>query len=124
MAKIYPEDVLERVRTRRRGAARRLRGRETATALAAQGLNALITAGAPEGFDDEEAHAFMSTLKNHRLRMVGYGSPERSAVSPKGGPASFAPSPNFDECDWDPRFDKEDFAELRRQGYGVADWRL
>ena len=124
MAKIYPEEVLERVGTRRYGAARRLRGRETATALAAQGLNALITAGAPEGFDDDEAHAFMSTLENHRRRMIGHGSPDRSGASRYVTLSSAAASPNYDQCQWDLRYSKEDFEELRRLGYGVADWRL
>ena len=124
MAKVYGEDVLERVRTRRHGAARRLRARETATAVAAKGINALIAAGAPEDFDTEEAEAFMSTLKNHRLRMVGYGALGRSAGAGPVALASAKASPNYDECEWDPRYSEEDFAELRRLGYGVADWRL
>ena len=124
MAKVYDFDVMERVRTRRHGAARRLRARETATAMVAKGLNALIAAGAPDEFDSEEAHAFMSTLRNHRLRMVGHGSPGRSGAPEKGAAPSIGTGANYDECEWDSRFDKEDFAELRRQGYGVADWRL
>ena len=52
--------------------------------LVAKALSALIAAGAPERFDSEEAQAFMSTLKGHRLRMVGYGSPASPAAIMRG----------------------------------------
>ena len=124
MTKTYTDDVLERVRTRRHRAARRSSARETATSMVAKALNALIATGAPDDFDSEEAAAFMATLKGHRLRMVGYRSPARSGSIANGAQTSLRTIPNYDECDWDPRFSKEDFVELRRQGYGVADWRL
>lgn len=124
MAKVYSEDVLERVRTRRYKATRRLRAREAATDKVARALNVLIADGAPEEFDGEEASAFISTLKNHRLRMIGYSSPASPAGMDIGAPNPLAPIPNYDQCEWDTRYSKEDFAELRRLGYGVADWRL
>ena len=124
MAKVYDQEVLERVRTRRHRAALRSRARETATGLVAKALNALIAIGAPEDFDSEEAQAFMSTLKGHRLRMVGYGSPASPRAIMRGELTSPQVAPNYDECEWDPRYSKDDFAELRRQGYGVADWRV
>jgi len=95
-----------------------------ATTRVAKALNVLITIGAPEDFDSEEAQAFMSTLKGHRLRMVGYGSPAGAAAVKSDEQTSVREIPNYDECEWDPRYSKDDFAELRRQGYGVADWRL
>jgi hypothetical protein len=124
VAKVYGSEVLERVRTRRHHAARRQRARETATGKVAKALNALIDAGAPADFDSEEAHAFMSTVRGHRLRMVGYGSPARFATIKQGTEAALATMPSYDECEWDPRYSKEDFEELRRLGHGVADWRL
>ena len=90
----------------------------------AKELNELIAAGPPGDFDSEESHAFMSTLKGHRLRMVGHGSRAKPALRKNDAKTSHQASSNYDECDWDPRYGKEDFAELRRLGYGVADWRL
>ena len=115
---------MERVRTRKFRAALRRRARESASEVVARAFGLLITAGPPDDFDEEEAHAFMSTLKNHRLRMVGYGSPARPAAAQNGAQTQLLVSPNYDECEWSPRYSKEDFAELRRLGYGVADWRL
>lgn len=92
--------------------------------MVAKGLDALIAAGPPPDFDSEQARAFLSTVKNHKLRMVGQGSPAAPAAARSCALGPNTPSANYDECDWDSRFSKEDFAELRRQGYGVADWRL
>lgn len=115
---------MERVRTRKYRAALRLRARQTARVKVAKALDELILNGAPDGFDGEEKHAFLSTLENHKRRMVGeQRTPMRPMRLDGERPSSWPPG-----CDeamqWDPRLSKEDFAELRRQGYPVADWRL
>lgn len=122
VAKTYRDDVLERVRNRHQRAVLRRGAREVATAMVAKGLDDLLAAGPPAHFDGEQARAFASILRNHKDRMIGRVAP--AAASKTCSPGPNAPSANYDECNWDQRFSKEDFAELRRQGYGVADWRL
>lgn len=124
MAKVYSEEVLERVRTRQCHAARRLRARQAATSIVAKALDELISKGAPDHFDAEEEHAFLLALKGHKLRMIGqFSRPVRATTVGHANPVS-GPSGGYDMVQWDPRYSKEDFAELRRLGYAVADWRL
>ena len=124
MAKVYGEEVLERVRTRQCHAARHLRARQAATSMVANALDELISKGAPDHFDGEEEHAFLSALKGHNVRMIGHHSrPIRATTAGDPNPVSGS-SGSYDLVQWDPRFSKEDFAELRRLGYAVADWRL
>ena len=124
MAKVYGEDVVERVRTRKYGAARRLRAREAATVKVANALDELISIGAPDDFDDEQEHAFLSALTNHKRRMVGdHPRSMRTMTSDGARPSSWPPGCD-DAMQWDPRYSKEDFAQLRAAGFPVADWRL
>ena len=124
MSKVYDDDVLERVGTRRCCAAKRLHGRQDATTRVVKAIDELIAAGAPDDYDSEEAEAFMLTLKNHKLRMVGKGAPEMLETIENGHQPPDGTNGNWDQCEWSPRYSKEDFADLRRRGYGVADWRL
>lgn len=124
MAKVYGDDVVERVRTRKHRAAVRLRARQAATFKVANALDELISNGAPDDFDGEEGHAFLCALKGHRRRMVGHSPRPGSAAAVEGARPSSWPPGCDDAMQWDPRLSKEDFAELRRQGYLVADWRL
>lgn len=123
MAKIYGEDVVERVRTRKCRAAVRLRAREAATVKVANALDELISIGAPDDLDAEQAHAFVATLKGHRRRMVG-DHPRPMRANADGARASSWLPGCDDAMQWDPRYSKEDFAQLRAEGYPVADWRL
>lgn len=124
MAKVYGEEVLARVRTRQCRAARRLRARQVATSMVANALDELISKGVPDHFDAEEEHAFVAALKGHKLRMIGHHSqPIRATTAGDPNPVSRS-SGSYDLVQWDPRYSKEDFAELRRLGYAVADWRL
>ena len=124
MAKVYGEDVVERVRTRKYGAARRLRAREAATVKVANALDELISIGAPDDFDDEQEHAFLSALNNHKRRMVGDHPRPMRAMTSDGARLSSWPPGCDDAMQWDPRYSKEDFAQLRAAGFPVADWRL
>ena len=124
MAKVYGEDVLERVRTRKYRAALRLRARQVAAVKVANALDELIAHGAPDHFDGEEEQAFLSALKGHRRRMVGdHPRPMRSTTSDGARPSSWPPGCG-DAVQWDPRYSKEDFAQLQAEGYPVADWQL
>ena len=124
MAKDYGEEVMERVRTRKCRAALRLRARQAATVKVANALDELISKGAPDDFDGEEVHAFLSALKNHKRRMVGDYAQPTCATTSDGSRLPSGPPVNDDAMRWDPRFSKEDFAQLRAEGYPVADWRL
>lgn len=110
--------------TRKCHAARRLRAWEAATVRVANAPDGLISNGAPDDFDLEEEHAFLKALKGHRRRMVGdYPRPMRATTSDGARPSSW-PLSCDDAMQWDPRLSKEDFAQLRADGYPVDDWRL
>ena len=124
MAKVYGEEVLERVRTRKHRAAQRLRARQAATVKVANALDELLSVGAPDDFDGEEEQAFLSTLKAHKHRMVGDHPRPMRAMTSEGARLSSWPPGCDDAVQWDPRYSKEDFAQLRAAGFPVADWRL
>ena len=124
MAKVYGKDVMERVRTRKHRAALRLRAREAATVKVADALEGLLSVGAPDDFDGEEEHAFLSALTGHKRRMVGDHPRSMRATTSDGARLSSCPPGCDDAVQWDPRYSKEDFAQLRAEGYPVADWRL
>lgn len=124
MAKVYGEDVLARVRTRKYRAALRLRAWQAATVRVANALDELISNGAPDDFDGEEENAFLCSLKGHRRRMVGDHPRSMRATTSHGARLSSWPPGCDDAMQWDPRLGKEDFAQLRAEGYPVADWRL
>lgn len=124
MAKVYGEEVLERVRTRKSRAARRLHARQAAARMVANALDELISKGAPDNFDGEEDHAFLSALEGHKLRMIGqFPRPVPATTAVHANPVCRS-GDSYDMVQWDPRYSKQDFAELRRLGYAVADWRL
>ena len=124
MAKVYGEEVMERVRTRKCRAALRLRARQAATVKVANALDELLSVGAPDDFDREEEHAFLSALTNHKRRMVGDHPRSMRATVSDGTRLSSWPPGCDDAVQWDPRYSKEDFAQLRAAGFLVADWRL
>ena len=123
VAKVYGEDVVERVRTRKCRASLRLRARQAATVKVANALDELISIGAPDDFDDEQEHAFLSTLRAHKHRMVGDRSRPMRANANGARLSSYPPGCD-DAMQWNPRYSKEDFAQLRAAGFPVADWRL
>ena len=116
MAKVYGEDVLERVRTRKYRAALRLRARQVAAVKVANALDELIAHGAPDHFDGEEEQAFLSALKDHKRRMVGQ-QPHRP-LEPSISVGDSTPL-------WPERLGPEDLEELANGGWPprVQVWR-
>jgi len=121
MAKTYPPEIEERVRTRRYRAARRQHARLAAARLIAADLDARIAQGPPADHDADEAKAFMSVLHDQR-RLVKL--PSVPAPGPSTGKDVDAASDPWAHGNLrvfvpDPRFSEEDLEELRRMGVAI-----